>query len=263
MNQKKSETALITGASAGIGYELALRFAREGHPLVIVSRSRERLSKLAGEIRQKYGSEPVVIPCDLSRCGSASELFKEVQSRKIHVDILVNNAGVGMYGFFQDGEPALQTDMIQLNVTSLTELTRLFLPAMLEKKRGKILNVASTAAFQPGPYMAVYYASKAYVLSFTEALKNELKGTGVSATVLCPGPTESEFQHTSGMTDLRLFNLTMMKAAPVADAGYRGLMAGKTVVLPGFMNKITPLGARLFPRGLLVSIVRHVQGKRR
>lgn len=262
MNSSKFETALITGASAGIGLELAHCFARHGHPLVLIARSQEKLARLAAELKQKYGTETLVLPKDLSRPGSAAQVFGELQSRGVRIDILVNNAGVGMYGFFHDGEPAQQADMMQLNMNTLTELTRFFLPSMLKNKSGKIMNVASTAAFQPGPFMAVYYATKAYVLSFSEALANELQGTRVSVTALCPGPTESEFQQTSGMMHLRLFELTMMKAAPVAEAGYKGLMAGKSLVLPGLMNKITPLGARLFPRKMLVSLVRYFQGKR-
>jgi uncharacterized protein len=259
----KKETVLITGASAGIGLELALRFAREGHRLILVSRLRERLAKVAARIKEAYGTDPLILPKDLSQPGSAKQLFLELQSHGIDVDILVNNAGVGMYGFFKDADAKLLSEMMQLNMISLAELTRLFLAPMLEKGRGRILNVASTAAFQPGPLMAVYYATKAFVLSLSEALANELKGTGVSVSVLCPGPTESEFQQVSGMQGVRFFKLSMMKAAPVADAGYRGLMAGKTVILPGLTNKITPLGARLFPRNFLTSLVRFVQDKGR
>lgn len=259
----KKETVLITGASAGIGFELALRFAREGYRLILVSRSRERLAKIAALVKEKHGGESLILPKDLTQPGSARQLFLELQSHGIDVDILVNNAGVGMYGFFKDADAKQLSDMIHLNMTSLTELTRLFVDSMIVKKNGKILNVASTAAFQPGPLMAVYYATKAYVLSFSEALANELKGTGVTVSVLCPGPTESEFQQVSGMQNVRIFKAgVMMRAAPVADAGYRGLMAGKTVILPGLMNKITPLGARLFPRNFLTSIVRYVQGRR-
>ncbi len=257
------ETVLITGASGGIGLELALRFAREGHPLALVSRSREKLETAAARVKAVCGAEPVILPADLSLPGSAEKLFQEVQARSLQIGILVNNAGVGMYGMFKESDPKLLLEMMQLNMISLTELVRKFLPGMLERKGGKILNVASTAAFQPGPLMAVYYASKAFVLSFTEALANELQGTGVSASVLCPGPTESDFQQTSGMQEVRLFRVTMMKAMPVADAGYRGLMAGKTVILPGFTNKITPIGMRIFPRKWVTAIVRFFQDKTR
>lgn len=254
-------TVLITGASAGIGYELALRFAREGYRLILVSRNKEKLLRAAGEIREKHGKEPLTLPKDLSRPGSAAQVFLELQSRNTRVDILVNNAGVGMHGLFWDADPQRQFEMMQLNMISLTEMTKLFLGPMLKSGKGKILNVASTAAFQPGPLMAVYYATKAYVLSLTEALAEELKGTGVTASVLCPGPTRSDFQEISGMSNLRLFKLTMMEAAPVADAAYRGLRAGKTLIIPGFINKITPLGARLFPRKIITALVRFFQKK--
>lgn len=259
----KKDTVLITGASAGIGLELAFRFAKEGHPLVLVSRSREKLSAAAAEIKKKCGVQPVLIPADLSRPGSAMLLFAELQTREIRVDILVNNAGVGMYGLFMEGDPQKQLEMMQLNMISLTELTKLLLAPMIERKKGRVLNVASTAAFQPGPLMAVYYATKAYVLSFSEALAEELRGSGVTASVLCPGPTESDFQQTTGMENLKLFKLTMMPAAPVAEAAYRGVMAGKTLIIPGFMNQITPLGARLFPRGWMPPLVRFFQDKGR
>lgn len=261
----KNSVVLITGASTGIGYDLAERFAREGFKrLVLVSRSKEKLSAAAEKFKRDFGAEPFVISKDLSRAGSAALLFAELQSRDIQPDILVNNAGFGMHGFFAEGEPERQLEMMQLNMISLTELTRLCLPAMLKKRAGKILNVASTAAFQPGPLMAVYYASKAYVLSFSEALANELKGTGVSATALCPGPTKSEFWTSAQMPgEIKAFEIGMMDSRPVAELGYRALMKGKTLVIAGCLNKFLQFGVRFMPRKAVTAIVRFIQANGR
>lgn len=264
-SEKKQEIVLITGASTGIGYDLAERFARGGFKrLVLVSRNKEKLTAAAEKLRAGFGAEPFVIAKDLSRPGSAAQLFVELQLRDIQPDILINNAGVGMHGFFAEGEPERQLEMMQLNMVSLTELTRLCLPAMLKKRAGKILNVASTAAFQAGPLMAVYYASKAYVLSLSEALANELKGTGVTASVLCPGPTKSEFWSAAEIPgEMKLFKLSMMDSAPVADLGYRGLMSGKIILIPGFMNRFLQFGNRLVPRKWVTAIVRVIQSNGR
>ena len=259
---KKQEIILITGASTGIGYDLAERFAREGFKrLVLVSRNKEKLSEAAEKLRRNFGAEPFVIAKDLSRSGSAAQLFVELQSRDIQPDILINNAGVGMHGFFVEGSPEKQSEMMHLNMISITELTRLCLPAMLKKRQGKILNVASTAAFQAGPLMAVYYASKAYVLSLSEALANEFKGTGVTMSVLCPGPTRSEFWTAAEIPgEMKLFKLSMMDSVPVAELGYRGLMKGKTLLIPGFMNRFLQFGTRFVPRKLVTGVVRFIQG---
>jgi short-subunit dehydrogenase len=251
--------ALITGASEGIGYELAKCFARHKHHLVLVARREEKLERLATEISSAYGVRVSWIAQDLSDPDSAPNVRKRVQESGLAIDFLVNNAGVGTYGLFAETDLERELRMMQLNMVSLTALTKLFLPGMLKRRRGGILNVASTAAFQPGPLMAVYYASKAYVLSFSEALANELTGTGVSVSVLCPGPTWSGFQKSAGMDASKLFRSGVMKASDVAETAYREFMKGKTTIIPGFRNKILAFSVRLGPRKLLPTIVRLMQ----
>ncbi len=260
MNAPASEhVALITGASEGIGHELAKCFARHKHDLVLVARSEEKLKRLAGEISLAHGVRVSYIAQDLSVPDSALKVRKKVQELGLAIDVLVNNAGVGMFGLFAEADIERELRMMQLNMVSVTALTKLFLPEMLKRGRGRILNVASTAAFQPGPLMAVYYASKAYVLSFSEALANELKGTGVNASVLCPGPTRSGFQRSAGMESSKLFRWGVMSASEVAEIAYRELMRGKTTIIPGWRNKILAFSVRLGPRKLLPTIVRLMQ----
>ena len=251
--------ALITGASEGIGHELAKRFAEHGHHLVLVARSEEKLKRLAGEISSAYGVRVSSIAQDLSVPDSAPKVHRKVEELGLAIDFLVNNAGVGTYGLFAETDLERELRMMQLNMVSVTALTKLFLPGMLKQRQGGVLNVASTAAFQPGPLMAVYYASKAYVLSFTEALANELKGTGVRVSVLCPGPTWSGFQKSAGMDASKLFRSGVMKASDVAEIAYRGFMRGKTTIIPGLRNKILAFSVRLGPRKLLPMIVRLMQ----
>ena len=261
---KKNETALVTGASGGIGYALAKCFAEDGYDLVIVSRNREKLNQIAETFRQKYGIGVTVLAKDLFRPNAPSEIFIELHEKSIPVDVLVNNAGFGMYGYFADLGLPRQMDTIQLNIATLTHLTKLFLPAMIERRKGKILNLASTAAFQPGPIMAVYYATKAYVLSFSEALAEELKGCGIQVSVLCPGPTESDFQEAAGIDhEIALFKVTMMTAERVAKIGYRGLMKGKRVIVPGFTNWLFATGQRLIPRSCVIALVRFLQERKK
>jgi len=251
--------ALITGASEGIGQELAKCFARHKHPLVLVARSEERLKRLADEIASTHGVRVSPIAQDLSVPDGAAKVHEKVRELGLAIDFLVNNAGVGTFGLFAEADLERELRMMQLNMVSLTALTKLFLPEMLKRRQGGILNVASTAAFQPGPLMAVYYASKAYVLSFSEALANELKGTGVSVSVLCPGPTWSGFQKSAGMDASKLFRGGVMKASDVAETAYREFMKGKTTIIPGFRNKILAFSVRLGPRKLLPMIVRFMQ----
>jgi len=251
--------ALITGASEGIGRELAKCFARHKHDLVLVARSEEKLKRLAGEISAAYRVRVSSIAQDLSVSDSAPRVRKKVQDLGLAIDFLVNNAGVGTFGLFAEADIERELRMMQLNMVSLTALTKLFLPEMLKRRQGRILNVASTAAFQPGPLMAVYYASKAYVLSFSEALANELKGTGVGVSVLCPGPTRSGFQQSAGMESSKLFRRGVMSASDVAEVAYRGLMKGKTTIIPGWRNKMLAFSVRLGPRKLLPMIVRLMQ----
>jgi short-subunit dehydrogenase len=251
--------ALITGATEGIGLELAKCFARARHDLVLVARDREKLERVASEISAGCGVRVSAIAQDLSAREGARRVFDEVRSRAISVDFLVNNAGVGTFGLFAEADLDKELGMMQLNMATVTELTGLFLPRMLQRRSGRILNVASTAAFQPGPLMAVYYATKAYVVSFTEALANELRGTGVVASVLCPGPTRSEFQRRAGMGASKLFRSGVMDPSVVAETAYRGLMKGKTTIVPGLRNKMLMFAVRLGPRKLLPYIVRRMQ----
>lgn len=261
---KRNQTALITGASGGIGYELAKLFARDGYDLVLVARTKEMLLDAARELERKFGTSCRVMARDLTLASAPQEIANELKAESIQIDVLVNNAGYGGSGPFWQTSLERELRMIQLNIASLTHLTKLLLPGMLERRQGKILNVASTAAFQPGPLMAVYYATKAYVLSFSEAIANELKGTGVTATALCPGPTRTGFQETAGIQQTRLIHSgIIMDAQQVARIGYRGLLQGKTVVIPGFWNKIGVLLIRLAPRDAAVSFIRFVQEQRK
>lgn len=263
MNHRNSghgQTALITGASSGIGYEFAKVFAQNGYDLVLVARSEEKLRQLAGELEKQHAISANVLPKDLSDPESPDELYAELEQAGLAVEVLVNNAGFADYSFFAEADLPKTLNMLQVNVTTLTHLTRLFLPGMLERGMGKVLNVASTAAFMPGPLMAVYYATKAYVLSFSEAIANELKDSGVSVTVLCPGPTKSGFQQRADMEDSKLVNnKEIMDAATVAEAGYQALMDGKTVVIPGLVNNLQTLAPRFLPRDMVAQMVRNAQ----
>jgi short-subunit dehydrogenase len=255
-------TALVTGASGGIGLELARLFAADGHDLVLVARSADKLSSLADELKGKHNVRARVLPSDLARPEAPREIFDELQREGISIDALVNNAGVGSYGLFAETDLRAELDLLQINVVALTHLTKLFLPAMLARRRGHVLSVASTAAFQPGPLMAVYYASKAYVLHFSEALSNETEGTGVFVSALCPGPTETGFVAAAGMEESRLFDRGAMSAREVAEAGYHGMLAGKRVVIPGFGNALVAHAVGLLPRRLVTKVVRGIQERR-
>jgi len=253
-------TVLITGASSGIGYELTKLFAGDGYNLVLVARSESKLEQIASELNKQFGVAVKVIAKDLSLSASPEEIWQELQNQGIIIDILVNNAGFATYGFFAENELQTELKMMQLNMVSLTHLTKLFLPEMVARRGGKILNIASTAAFQPGPLMAVYYASKAYVLSFSEALANELQGTGVTVTALCPGPTESGFQARANMENSKLVkDRSIMDATKVASIGYRGLLNNQTVIIPGLQNKFLALVVRFMPRNLVTQVVRSQQ----
>jgi len=259
----RPKTALITGASGGIGYEFAKLFAKDKYNLVLVARSQKKLSEISGEFQNKFGISVKIIAKDLSVQNAPEEVFSELQGAGIKVDVLINNAGFATYGFFAETDLEEQLQMIQLNVVALTHLTKLFLKEMVQQKDGKILNVASTAAFQPGPLMAVYYATKAYVLSFSEAIANELEGSGVTVTALCPGATESGFQARANMEESKLFSgQKIMDAATVAQIGYRGLMKGQRVVVPGLKNQILSLSVRFIPRNLVTKIARSMQERR-
>ena len=254
-----SKTALITGASGGIGYELALLFATDRFDCILVARSRDKLTELAARLESEFRVKTLVIAKDLSRPTAVDEIYEEVTAAPMQVDVLVNNAGFPVFGPFVETDLKVELEMLQVNVTALTALTKLFLKGMVERRAGRILNLASTASFVPGPLMAAYYASKAYVLSFSEALANELRGTGVTVTALAPGPTRTGFQKRGQLEDSRLVQGEIADAASVALAGYRGLMAGKTLVIPGLTNKLVPWIARLSPRGAVTRVVRRMQ----
>jgi uncharacterized protein len=256
------KTALITGASFGIGMELARIFSREGHNLVLVARSADRLRQLASELEKAHATRSLILASDLTEPGSAAYLLDQTTRADITVDVLVNNAGFGQFGLFLENDLEECLHQIQLNITTLTHLTRLYLPEMVERKSGRILNVASTAAFQPGPLMAVYYASKAYVLHFSEAIANELRGTGVTVTCLCPGATATEFHKRAHMTDIQLLRFGAMDARTVAEDGYRALIAGKPVVISGFKNWLLAQSVRFAPRQLVIAVARKLQESR-
>ena len=244
-------TALVTGASVGIGRDLAIVLAENKHNLVISARNQEQLESLATELRQKFGVAVEVIVKDLSKPQAAMELFDEVARRGITIDLLINNAGFGGHGRFDREDLDEVLGMLQVNIAALTHLTRLFLPQMVERKSGRVMNVASTAAYQPGPLMAVYYATKAYVLSFSEAIAAELKRTGVTVTALCPGPTNTEFQTRAGVATAPAFQAgLMMDSMTVARIGYRGMMSGRRVVITGLRNKLMAQVSQLAPENL-------------
>ena len=256
-------TALITGASSGIGYELAKLFARDGSNLVLVARSGDKLAQLAAELERAYKIRAIVIAADLALPGGPDQVFTATQKAGIDIDVLVNNAGFGQFGFYAETNLQEELQQLQLNIVSLTHLTKLCLRPMVERRRGKILNVASTAAFQPGPLMAVYYATKAYVLSFSSALSNELKGKGVSVTCLCPGPTTTEFHKRAAMDLSNIMKAPFMDAKTVAEIGYRAMFKGKPTVIAGKMNWLVAQSTRFAPRAWTAVVARKIQEKRR
>jgi uncharacterized protein len=259
----KGQRALVTGASSGIGAVFAREFARRGADLVLVARSEGKLAALADELSGSYGVDADIAVADLAKPSAAAELAASLRTRDLQIDILINNAGFGLFAPVYEADHAVLSDMVRLNIETLVDLTREYLPGMLERDRGAIVNVGSTAGFQPVPYMAVYGATKAFVLSFTEALRVELGQHGVRVTVLCPGPVPTEFQTRAGFRpgfDSAVLNVS---SADVAQQGYDGLMANKRAVLPGLGIKIVPLLLRLFPRGFILWAVGRFQQRRR
>lgn len=253
-------SAVITGASTGLGREFARLCAEEGYDVVLVARSRPQLEELAAQIRQTTGRGVRVIVKDLSIPDAAAELFDELTSAGLEIEILINNAGFGLVGRFWQLDEEQQMQMVQLNVGALTHLTRLFLPGFVQRRRGRILNVASTAAFQPGPLMAVYYATKAYVVSFSEAVHNEAREYGVTVTALCPGPTKTQFDKRAGGTKTRLFrSRNVMDALTVAKIGLDAMKQGKPLVIAGHLNAAMAFLTRFAPRQLAASMARRFQ----
>lgn len=254
------KTVLITGASSGIGSELSRLFAQDGYNLVLTARSEDRLYSLKAELEEKYNIYVKVIPKDLGCAGAPEELYNEIKKERLRINVLVNNAGFAVYGDFIETSTEDEMEMIEVNVRALTYLTKVYAKEMSENGGGKILNVASLAAFQPGPFMAVYYATKAYVLHFSEAVHAEFKKYNITVSALCPGPTKTNFQFRAKLHTIPLFAKDRgMDAETVAKIGYNGLKLGKTVIIPGFNNKILSIGSKFFPRKLTVGVVKNIQ----
>jgi len=263
-----TETVLITGASSGIGLELAREFARDplvrdGGRLILVARNIPALETLAAELKQKWNVQVTILPGDLSQPGTPDKLFSDLQAAGIHVDVLVNNAGFGAIGPFDELPLDRQLEMIRVNVSALVGLTRLFLPAMIQAGRGSILNVGSVAGFVPGPGMTVYYATKAFVGSFSEALAAELAGTGVDVSVLCPGPTPTNFGAVAGTRNVKLVRVPRTSAQKVAHDGYLALRRGRVICVSGIQNRILVFLIRFVPKALARRMVRKFNGFQR
>jgi short-subunit dehydrogenase len=251
--------ALVTGASSGIGADLARELARDGHDLVLSARSLAPMEALAAEL-ERDGANSTVIPADLSKPGAGKELASAIATRSLEIDVLINNAGLGALGRFDLMDPGRIEEMLYVNVVALTELTRLLLPRMVARRRGRIMLVASTASFQPGPRMAAYFATKAYVLSLGEALAYELRRTGVTVTTFCPGATATNFFKVAGARDIAL--KPAMNSAAVARIGYRALKAGRRVVIAGVLNNILAIGGRLAPRSIALPAANALMSRR-
>ena len=252
------KTALITGATSGLGYEFVKLFANDGYNLVLVARNEKKLK----EIKQIFTNiEVTVIAKDLSVPRAANEVFREIEEKGLDIDVLVNNAGFGLLGKFEELDIHKQLEMIQLNITSLTELTYYILPKMKERNSGRILNVASTAAFQPGPLMAVYYATKSFVLSLSEALVEELNDSNVTVTTLCPGATKTNFGSVANVEGTKMFSKAM-ESDKVAKKGYEAMMSGKRVIVTGGLNKAGALGAKFLPRSMAAKLAKYVAGEK-
>jgi uncharacterized protein len=254
MKDSPGKTALITGASVGIGRDLAELFARDGHHLILTARNEAQLQELAAKLRDQFHVNVDVVVQDLSVAGASQRIFDQLQSKRI--DYLVNNAGFGTHGPFAEAELQSQLAMLQVNIVALTHLTRLFLSGMLARKSGRILNVASLAAFLPGPFMAVYYATKAYVLSFSEALSSELSGSGVTVTALCPGATRTEFQKRAGIGEVPQGGGNATDSMEVARIGYDAMMRGQSSVIAGVLNKLSAFAIRFMPHSAAAAIAK-------
>ncbi len=253
---------LITGASGGIGEALSRIFARQGFDLILVARREQLLGELKAELEEGSACRVFVIPMDLCVASAADALMRKIQDLDLTVDILVNNAGVGLYGLFAAADWASCERMLSLNIRTLTHLTYLCLAGMRQQGRGRILNVASTAAFQAGPFMSLYYASKAYVLHFSEGLSSELEGSGITVTALCPGPTTTGFQAEAKMHASGLMRLSFQSAEAVAEFGYKALMRGQVVAIPGWLNRLMAYSTRFLPRVVLRKVLKMIMASK-
>ncbi|MGM9632669.1 MAG: SDR family NAD(P)-dependent oxidoreductase [Eubacteriales bacterium] len=254
------KTALITGASCGLGLSFVNIFAADGYDLVLVARNGDKLNEIKANVEKKHGVSVLVVPKDLCAPDACREVYEATKSAGLHVDVLVNNAGFGDFGEFYKSDLSKQTRMVSLNCTALMELCHLYLPDMVKKGNGNILNVDSIAAFQAGPLMSVYYATKAFVLSFSQALSVELKKTGVKVTALCPGPIKTNFEDSAQLGESGLFkNLKVWDPDTVARFGYKKMKQGKSLCVCGFMNKIIVFSTRLAPRALVGNVVYNMQ----
>jgi short-subunit dehydrogenase len=258
-----NKTALITGASNGIGYELAKVLAEKGDNLILVARSKSKLDELKKELEEKFKVSVYIIGKDLSLPEAAKDVYDEIKQKKFSIDYLINNAGFGDFGFFADSDWSKQEQMINLNITALACFTRLYLPDMIKRGSGRIMNMASTASFQPGPTMSVYFASKAFVLSFSEAINNEVRDKGITVTALCPGATHSGFQAAASMQNSKLLDgKNFPTSKEVAEYGYKAMMKGKAVAIHGLKNKILANSVRFLPRSIVVKAARKIQEKK-
>ena len=256
-----AQTVLVTGASGGLGLELARCYAKDGAHVILIARSEKKLRNIANEFEENYGVKTTVLPADLTTADSVADVVASLAERNLSVDVLVNNAGFGDFGEFADCELSKQQAMIDLNVKAVVALTHAVLPAMRKKKRGTILNVASIAAFQSGPYMAIYYATKAFVLSFSEALAKELKHSGITVTTLCPGPIKTGFEDAADLENSKLFrSLPVSSAEDVARYGYRMAKKGKTIAIHGALNKLLIFSVRFAPRKFVTNMIVRIQG---
>lgn len=251
-------TAVVTGASSGIGREFALLLAGQGHDVVLVARDAKRLGSIARGIKELHGVRTLVVPIDLGRPGSAEELYDRCARHAIVPDVLINNAGFALYGALCESALSQNLAMLRVNVMTPFVLTRLFLPAMIARGRGSVLNIASTAGFQPGPKMANYYATKSYVIALTVALAEEVRDSGITVSVLCPGPTRTAFHDRAGIQHTQMASLAFTSPRLVAEAGLQGLVKKKTIIVPGTLNKISAVGVRLLPLSLAAKIVQRL-----
>ncbi len=256
------KTALITGGASGLGYEFAVLLAKDAYRLILIDINSDKLKETKKELEDNYPTQVTTITKDMSKQNSSSELFEEIKETPI--DVLINNAGFGLYGHFHETNWEREASMLNLHIMATTHLTKLILKGMVERGQGKILNMSSLAAFQPGPLMSIYYASKAYILSFSEAIANELKGTGVTVTVLCPGQTKTSFQEVvSQEASENKIGFNIASPDEVAKYGYKAMLKGKSVAIPGTFNKFLSFLPRIMPRNIATAIVRKIQEKNR